>query len=302
MLKDGHQRALGTYSELASSALTELTQLEQETELDDAVYDEQICTKAASAASQLVADQSGPESGSALQGLNAAPIQASVNAVVPAAVMAASQTATAADHLTTGQHMDGGLATSVPSDSLATLATSSTAATAVAPAANGLNTAPATSAVQAELLSPVLVADSNPVGLSRQPQGQGHKQQATFCPAVVVKKKIVLPPRVDNRWGPVKAYEKWYHRVRGYGKAHKAEDEGLPEEEDPEKEQAQLNQQEGRATGVQSLHYQNTNIKHKLCFADQLESCSSYILLSCAQEADVYLSNISSINCNRSNK
>ncbi len=86
-----------------------------------------------------------------------------------------------------------------------------------------------------------------------QPPGQGHKEQAAVCPAHVVKKKFVLPPKVDLRWGPVQLCEKWYFRLRGYRKAHKPEDEGVLEEEEG-KEQAQLNQQEGRATGMYQKH------------------------------------------------
>ena len=144
--------------------------------------------------------------------------------------------------------MDGGLASSVPPDSLATLATVTTASTAVAAAGTDLHTAHVSAAVHTEVLPADKPApDQNLDGL--QPSGQGHKEQAAFCPAHVVKKKFVLPPKVDLRWGPVQLCEKWYFRLRGYRKAHKPEDEGVLEEEEG-KEQAQLNQQEGRATGM----------------------------------------------------
>jgi len=248
VLKDGRERALGTYSQLASSALTELTQLEEETELDDAVYDEQIPMQPAPSNLKHVVDESGTESRSALQALNGGPVQATLDAEVPAATVAASQIANAADHLTTGQHMDGGLASSVPPDSLATLGTATTASTAVAAAGTDLHTGSVSAAVYTEVLPLDKPAPEQNLG-GLQPSGQGHKEQAAFCPAHVVKKKFVLPPKVDLRWGPVQLCEKWYFRLRGYRKAHKPEDEGVLEEEEG-KEQAQLNQQEGRATGM----------------------------------------------------
>ena len=267
VLKDGRERALGTYSQLASSALTELTQLAEETELDDSVYDEQIPMQAAPSNSNLVVDESGTESRSALQALNAGPVQATVDAEVPAATVAASQIASAADHLTTGQHMDGGLASSVPPDSLATLATATTASTAVAAAGTDLHTGNVSAAVHTEvLLSDKPTPEQNLDGLNMQPLGQGHKEQAAFCPAHVVKKKFVLPPKVDLRWGPVQLCEKWYFRLRGYRKAHKPEDEGVLEEEEG-KEQAQLNQQEGRATG---MHQKLRSLQLRSCQAQQL--------------------------------
>ncbi|DBA75192.1 TPA: hypothetical protein ACH3X1_010497 [Trebouxia sp. C0004] len=253
VLKDGCERALGTYSQLASSALTELTQLAEETELDDAVYDEQILTQAPQSNSNRVVDESGTESRSALRALNAGPVQATLDAEVPAATVAASQTGNTADHLTTGQHMDGGLASSVPSDSLATLATATTASAAVAAAGTDLHTGDVSAAVHTEVLrSDKPAPEKNLDGLHMQPSGPGHKEQAAFCPAHVVKKKFVLPPKVDLRWRPVQLCEKWYFRLRGYRKAHKPEDEGVLEEEEG-KEQAQLNQQEGRASGSTSL-------------------------------------------------
>lgn len=295
VLKDGYQLGLGTYSELASSALTELTQLEQETELDDAVYDEQIPNRAAS---QLTLEQSGPDFGSALQAMNAGPIQARFHAEVPAAAVVASQTADAADHLTTGQQLDACLATSVPSDSLAMLATAATATTAVAAAGNGSHTAPTgpatagiTNAVQREVVSTasgIVAAESNPAGLNRSPQGQGHKEQATFCPAHVVKKKVMLPPRVDQRWGPEKLCEKWYHRIRGISKANKPKDEGFPEEEVAGKEQAQLNQQEGCATGkvlsrIEHTHFEDHPFQR--CSKPFGQRCRpAYVVMQCGEE------------------
>lgn len=286
VLKGGRERALGTYSQLASSALTELTQLEEETELDDAVYDDQIPTQAASPSSQPIVDGPATKPFSAFQAINAGPIQATLDAEVPAAVVATSQTAQAADHLITGQQVDSGLASSVPPDSLATLATATTAATAVAAAGTGLNaghaTATATPAVQPTHLpseTDTAAAPPNPEHLARQQQGQGRKQQAAFSPAVVAKKKYVLPPRVDQRWGPVKLCEKWYFRLRGYRKAHKPEDEGVVEEEEG-KQQAQLNQQEGRATGV---HYQKkkktqqTTLSHKPTASPALHRVTRFI-------------------------
>ena len=269
VLKDGRQRALGTYSQLASSALTELTQLAQETELDDAVYDEQIPMQATPSNSKRVVDESGTESKSALQALNAGPVQATLDAEVPAATVAASQIAKAADHLITGQHMDGGLASSVPPDSLATLATATTASAAVAAAGTDLHTGDVSAAIHAEVLPSdklvpdKLVPEQKLDGLNMQPSGQGHKEQAAFCPAHVVKKKFVLPPKVDLRWGPVQVCEKWYFRFRGYRKAHKPEDEGVLEEEEG-KEQAQLNQQEGRATGMHRKlkHINSDHVRH----------------------------------------
>lgn len=253
VLKDGCVRALGTHAQLAPSALTELTQLEEETELDDSVYDDQISSKAVPQGQQLVVDGAGAEAGSALKALNAGPVQATVDAKAPAAAAAASRITKAAGHLSTEQHTDGILTTSVLSDSLATLATAATATTAVdaADPASANATVAAPSGLQAKvspLLPPTAAAGQNPESLVRQPEGQGHKGQAAFSPAHVVKKKYVLPPRVDHRWGPLRLCEKWVFRLMGYRKAHKPEDDGVAEEEEG-KEQAQLNQQEGRATG-----------------------------------------------------
>ena len=232
------------YSQLAPSALTELTQFEEETELDDAVYDDQE----ASNSTRRQQGSVGAESGSALSALNAGPFQATVDAEVPAAAAAASQITEAAGHLTSEQLEDGILASSTLPDSLATLATAASAVTAADAAGPKIDNATGPPGLQTEAL-PGTAAEQDSANLIRQPEEQGHKAQAAFCPARVVKKKYVLPPKVDHRWGPVKLCEKWVFRMRGYRNANKPEDDGALEEEEG-KEQAQLNQQEGRATGV----------------------------------------------------
>lgn len=255
VLKDGCVRSLGTHTQLASSALTELTQLEEETEFDDAVYDDQISRKAVPQGQQLVVEGPGAEAGSALKALNAGPVQATLDAKAPVAAAAASEITKAAGHLPTEQHTDGILTSSVLSGSLATLATAASATTAVDAGPTPDNaTVAAPSGLQpkvAPLLSPTAAAGQNPESLIRQPEGQGRKAQAALSPAHVVKRKYVLPPKVDHRWGPLRLCEKWVFRLMGYRKAHKPEDDGVAEEEEG-KEQAQLNQQEGRATGMYS--------------------------------------------------
>ena len=244
VLKDGHQRALGTYSQLAPSALTELAQLQEETELDDAVYDDQI----------PASDGQPRQAQTALQGTQAGPIQATVNIEVPAAAAAASQEAAAADDLTHAQHNDGILASSVPPDSLATLATAAPAATAVAQ-----TTSNSTTAVQQPASLLPAAAEATAAGQGRRAQGQGHQQPTAFCPAELTPKRVVLPPQVDRRWGPVKLWERWWDRLRGHAKSKKGIDADAElEPEAPEKEQAQkqaqLNQQEARATGKNFAH------------------------------------------------
>lgn len=254
VLKNGRVGGLGTHTQLASSALTELTQLEEETELDDAVYDDQMSSKAVPQGQQPVVEGGGAEAGSALKALNAGPVQATVDAELPAAAAAASRITKATGHLSSEHHTDGILTTSVLSDSLANSATAATAPTAVGAAGSNTDnaTVAAHSGLQAKvspLLSHKAAAGQHPAGLFRQPEGQGHKAQAAFSPAHVVRKKYVLPPKVDHRWGPLKLCEKWVFRLMGYRKAHKPEDDGVAEEEEGE-QQAQLNQQEGRATGM----------------------------------------------------
>lgn len=238
-------RALGTYSQLAPSALTEMTQPEEETELDDAIYDDQLSHNLTQGQERAV-EAVRAEPASALNALNAGPVQATIDAEIPAAAAAASQVIEAAGHLTTEQHEDSILASSLLPDALATLATAATDA-----AGSGTDHAAASSGLQTEV-SPLLVgvaAEQDPASLIRQPEGQGRKAQAVFCPARLVEKKYALPPKVDHRWGPLKLCEKWMFRLRGYRKAHKPEDDGAVEEEEG-KQQAQLNQQEGRATGT----------------------------------------------------
>lgn len=236
------------YSQLASSALTELTQLEEETELDDAVYDDQEVPNSRQGQQHLV-EAAGAEAGSALNALDAGPFQATVGAEVPAAASAASQITGAAGHLTIEQQEDGILTSSALPASLATLATAATAVTAVDAAGSKTGNATAPPGLQT-VLFPGTLAEQDPANLIRQPEEQGHKAQAAFCPARAVTKKYALPPKVDHRWGPLKLCEKWVFRLRGYRKAHKPEDDGTLEEEES-KERAQLNQQEGRATGMQ---------------------------------------------------
>lgn len=254
VLKHGHQKALGAYSEIASSALSEIAQLEHETELDDAVYDDQIPSGARSAAhtpGQLV--------GSALQDANAGPVHAKLSAAAPAAAAAtASQVTDAANKLSTGQQLDSSLAAPVFFDPLTMPATATTAATAVAPTdAATVHPADTVTAADIQIQSLLPCRDTGYVNTPTQPNsvrqvsGQGLKHRAAFSPAVVQKKKLGLPPRVDLRWGPIKVCERWYDRLIGLKKAHKTKVEDVPEEEEgPAKQQAQLNQQEGRMTGV----------------------------------------------------
>ena len=242
VLKGGFQHALGTYSQLAPSALTELAQLQQDTELDDSVYDNQIPNRNG---------QLGQKAQTALQGMLAGPVQATVDAEVPAAAAAASHEAHAADQGLTGQQ-DGALAASVPPDSLATLATAATAATAVA-ADTSIDPSNQCSIPQALLPLQSTAATTQEATMGQQArlgQVQGHQQPSAFCPGQLVPKKIVLPPRVDLRWGPIKLGERWVSRLRGHGKADKASDQNKqPEIDALGKEHAQLNQQEARATG-----------------------------------------------------
>ena len=256
VLKHGHQKALGTYSEIAATAHAELAQLENETEFDDAVYDNQLPTTAKSVSDHPVQELglapqehgSAPQMpGSALQAANAGPVYARLNAIAPAAAAAASRVTDTANQLSTGQQMDSSLGVFDAADSLGPPTTAATAAVAVAPHAIATSQTHAINNVQP-------ISDVGTVGqadLPKQAPGQGSKQQAAFSPAVVQKKKIALPPEVDLRWGPVKACSRWYDSLRGLNKAHKTKDESAADLEDEgvAKHQAQLNQQEGRTTG-----------------------------------------------------
>ena len=249
VLKHGNQKALGTYSEIAPSALTELAQLEQDTELDDTVYDDQIPSGIRSAARMP-----GQEVGSTLQGANAGPVHATLSTTATVATAAASCMTDAANKLSTGQQLDSSLAAPAFSNPQTMPATATTAATAVA-AISSSDSMPAAD-MHTQRLPPCQDTvngntPTQPILAQKQVPRQGYKHQAAFCPAVVQKKRLALPPSVDLRWGPIKLCDRWYDRLTGLKKAHKTKVEDVPEEDEGSaKQQAQLNQQEGRMTGA----------------------------------------------------
>lgn len=247
VLKHGTQKALGTYSELASSALTELTQLQDETEIDDAIYDQQLPsanpqaqidqslgTHAQSNPSSAQhpqndrhqnpsADYSNHLSQSGLQGAEAGPVQATIEAEVPTAVAAAAEVADSAT--TTPNCIEQ------PNHSLLT--------TQQPDNATGMTT---TASTLGEVQS------SQHQALRDKPNKAMQQKAAAFTPAVVKRKKYVLPPAVDNRWGPEQRCSRLWHKLRGSGNPQTAGDD--VESDAGAEEQAQLNQQEGRATGT----------------------------------------------------
>lgn len=235
VLKHGAQKALGTYSELASSALTELTQLQEEAEIDDAIYDQQLPVEQHISHPQKHGlshphDSGAGHSGSALSGAEAGPVQATIEAEVPTAVAAAeSESATTAVSNCVEQPNQALRATE-PTNQFSTSA--------------GATTAAARPDMQSPLGVPFKQSQHQAPADELKPAQQS--TTAAFMPAVVKRKKFVLPPAVDNRWGPEKSCSRLWHKVRGSGNPQTAGDDV---ESDAEEEQAQLNQQEGRATG-----------------------------------------------------
>lgn len=266
VLKHGAQKALGTYSELASSALTELTQLQEDAEIDDAIYDQQLSPgsltlppqqssslpqsgatarlhskQASKAHSQallssrgVIDDSQTQHAGSALSGAEAGPVQAIVNAEVPTAVAAAEDM-----HTATATVVPNSVETPDQALLAAEADKQSAAGVQIMPAAKHSNTLPTFTGAPQQSLHHASAGDTK-----KQMQLDA---PTAFIPAVVKHKKFVLPPAVDNRWGPEKRCSRLWHKLRGSGNPQTAGDDV---ESDADEEPAQLNQQEGRATGV----------------------------------------------------
>lgn len=289
VLKHGAEKALGTYSELASSALTELTQLQDEAEIDDAIYDQQLpaatalyhasdareqhATEAQQQVSQHSTDaqedsagavqQQFPQRGSQAQQDNAAPAQQQVAQDSSQAHQQGTRTVDSqADHSSSA--LGGAEAGAVQATVKAEVAT---AVAAAADVAGSATTAPnsveqpnhallvteypdittiAATAVESDISMPGLVKQSQH-GASATEQNNSVKAVG-FTPAVVKRRKYVLPSAVDNRWGPEQRCSRLWHKLRGSGNPQTAGDDA--ESDAGEEEQAQLNQQEGRATGM----------------------------------------------------
>lgn len=269
VLKHGTQKALGTYSQLADSALTELTQLEEEAEIDDAIYDQQLPT--------------GAHSASALQGTEAGPFQAQLESELPTALAAAKQ---AVDSVATTPSCVEQLDSTTRDDTATAVAASTTAnrtsCDAASPPSSHTEMQHQESLQRAGLSSRETAQDSsNLQSQQQQPARQNAKSTITttaavFVPAVVKKRKYVIPPAVDNRWGPEKACSRWLHKLRGGGNPQTGGDD--LDSEAGDEEQAQLNQQEGRSTGMCSQATGSTLSPHHTSpcqlWAQPLKTCA----------------------------